>query len=132
MPRILVIEDEPSLRQIISQTLAGEGHEVLEAPSGAEGLRLWHARGADLVLTDVLMPETSGVAVMLELRNFLPTLPIVAMPGAESGRELELLNEAQLLGTVRLLPKPFLLGDLLGAVAAALPPGPAGHRARSA
>jgi len=132
MPRILVIEDEPSLRQIISQTLAGEGHEVLEARSGTEGLRLWHARGADLVLSRVLMPETSGVAVMLELRNFLPTLPIVAMPGAESGRELELLNEAQLLGTVRLLPKPFLLGDLLGAVAAALPPESAGHRARSA
>jgi CheY-like chemotaxis protein len=132
MPRILVIEDEPSLRQIISQTLAGEGHEVLEARSGGEGLRLWHARGADLVLTDVLMPDTSGVAVMLELRNFLPTLPIVAMPGAESGRELELLNEAQLLGTVRLLPKPFRLGDLLGAVAAALPPESAGDRARSA
>lgn len=132
MSRILVIENEPSLRQIITHTLAGEGHEVLEARSGGEGLRLWHARGADLVLTSVLMPETSGVEVMLELRNFLPTLPIVAMPGAASGRELELLNEAQLLGRVRLLPKPFLLGELLGAVAAALPPESAGDRARSA
>jgi DNA-binding response OmpR family regulator len=131
MPRILVIETEPSLRHIIGRTLAGEGHEVLEAQSGAEGLRLWQARGADLVLTDVLLPETSGVEVILELRGFLPTLPIVAMPGAEPSWELDLLNEAHLLGAVRLLPKPFLLGELLGAVAAALPPE-SGSRARSA
>src|SRR6266545_1480180 len=107
MPRILVIENEPSLRHIIGATLAGEGHEVLEARSGAEGLRLWHARGADLVLTDVLMAEASGVEVILELRGFVAALPIVAMPGAEPGRELDLLSEAQLLGTVTLLPKPF-------------------------
>lgn len=132
MPCILVIETDTPLRDIIARTLTGEGHEVLEAQSGADGLQLWHARGADLVLTDVLMPGTGGVEVILELHNFAPTLPIVAMPGVESGRELELLNEALLLDTVRLLPKPFLLCELLGAVTAALPPGSAGGRARTA
>ena len=111
MPCILVIETDTPLRDIIARTLTGEGHEVLEAQSGADGLQLWHARGADLVLTDVLMPGTGGVEVILELHNFAPTLPIVAMPGVESGREL---------------------CELLGAVTAALPPGSAGGRARTA
>ncbi len=132
MSRILVIESEPALCHIIGATLMGEGHEVLEARSGAEGLRLWHARGADLVLTGVLMPETSGIEVALELRGFVPTLPIVVTPGAEAGRELHLLGEAQLLGVVRLLPKPFSVGELLRAVAAALPPEASSDRARSA
>jgi CheY-like chemotaxis protein len=132
MARILVIEEDYSLRYVIGQALAGDGHEVVEAPTADEGLRLWHAGGADLVLTDLLMPEARGIAVILELRAFAKGLPIVAMPAAQITRTLDLLEETRLLGTIGLLPKPFSLGQLLRAVAAALSGEPTSDRIRSA
>jgi len=132
MARILVIEGDYSLRYVISQALAGEGHEVVEALTADDGLRLWHAGGADLVLTDLLAPEARGIAVILELRAFAKGLPIVAMPAARITRSIDLLEEVRLLGTVGLLPKPFSLGQLLRAVAAALPGPSGGHQVESA
>ena len=128
----MVIEEDYSLRYVICQALAGDGHEVVEAATADEGLRLWHAGGADLVLTDLLMPEARGIAVILELRAFANGLPILAMPAAQITRTLDLLQETCLLGTVGLLPKPFSLGQLLRAVAAALPAEPSGDRIQSA
>jgi CheY-like chemotaxis protein len=132
MPRILVIETEASLRAVIGQSLTGSGHEILEAPNGEEGLRVWHARGADLVVAEVLMPGTSGVAVILELHTFAPGLPIIALVGGEQTRELGMLADANLLGAVGLLQKPFSLGELLLAVSAALPAEPPGTHVRTA
>src|SRR5690349_21460633 len=66
MIRILVIEDEPSVRHGLVRVLANAGYDVAETANGADGLRLWREAGADLVLTDILMPHTNGIEVILE------------------------------------------------------------------
>jgi len=120
VPRILVMEDDDALRGLLTRVLRSAGHEVLEAENGVVGLRLWREHGADLVLTDIHMPETNGIEVMLELRAFAPTLPVIAMSGGQRALDLDLLGSAKLLGAVRILTKPFSPDDVVAAVAAAL------------
>jgi DNA-binding response OmpR family regulator len=119
MPRILLVENDAPLRHVVARILAQEGHDVDEAADSAAGLELWHKQGADVVLTDLRKTGTSSIEAILELRTFVASLPIIVMPDGVS--DLERLAEAQLIGAVSLLTKPFTLTDLLGAVAAATP-----------
>ncbi len=114
------MDDDDALRGLLSRILRSAGHEVVEAENGVVGLRLWREQGADLVLTDIHMPETNGIEVMLELRSFAPTLPVIAMSGGQRALDLDLLGSAKLLGAVSILTKPFSSEDVLSAVAAAL------------
>jgi DNA-binding response OmpR family regulator len=118
--RILVIEDEPRLREAVARMLHRAGYDVIQAANGAEGLALWRERGADLVMTDIQMPEKNGIEVVLELRAFAPTVPVIAMSGGSRSRDLDLLGDMKLLGTVGLLQKPFSYKELMTTVAAAL------------
>ncbi|HZM27881.1 MAG TPA: response regulator [Gemmatimonadales bacterium] len=119
MPRILLVESDAPLRHVVARILVQEGHDVHEAADSAAGLELWHKQGADVVLTDLRKVGTSSIEAILELRTFVASLPIIVMPDGVS--DLERLAEAQLIGTVSLLTKPFTLTDLLGAIAAATP-----------
>ena len=72
MATILVIDDEEPIRALLRIALEGAGHEVLEASNGHLGLALYRASAADLIITDVVMPEIDRLEMMLELtRNFL-------------------------------------------------------------
>jgi two-component system chemotaxis response regulator CheY len=114
------MEDDDALRGLVARVLTSAGYEVAEAPDGATGLRLWREGGADVVLTDLHMPDTNGIEVLLELRSFAPKLPVIAMSGGQRALDLDLLGSAKLLGAVSVLTKPFTKGDLLAVVAAAL------------
>jgi len=118
------MEDDDALRGLVARVLGSAGHDVAQAPDGAAGLRLWREGGADLVITDLHMPDTNGIEVMLELRAFAPNLPVIAMSGGQRALDLDLLGSARLLGAVRVLAKPFTGDDLLAAVSAALPAHP--------
>lgn len=124
MRRILVIEDEPSLRSALVRMLGQAGYDVAEAANGADGLELWRASGADLVLTDIQMAEKNGIEVVVELRAFAPALPVVAMSGGARSQDLDLLGDAELVGAVALLHKPFTYNELITTVAAALREAP--------
>ena len=126
MPRVLIIEDEPAVRHGLVRVLANAGYEVIETASGADGLRLWRERGADLVLTDILMPDTNGIEVIQELRRAAPTMPVIAMSAGERSRDFGLLADAKALGAVSQLRKPFSRDELLATIGAALglPAGP--------
>ena len=128
MPRVLLIEDDDSIRRTFTRALTASGHEVSVAANGADGLRLWRERGADLVLTDMQMPEMNGIELILQLRASAPTLPVIAMSGGDQSGDLNALRDAKLLGAVRLLAKPFSLDTLTAAVADALEQA---HRKRS-
>jgi len=128
MPRVLLIEDDDSIRRTFTRALTASGHEVSAAANGAEGLRLWREHGADLVLTDMQMPEMNGIEVILQLRASAPTLPVIAMSGGDQSGDLNALRDAKLLGAVGLLAKPFSLDTLAAAVADALEQA---HRKRS-
>jgi len=116
-----VIDDEAAVRKVIVRMLTSAGHEVNAAPDGFEGLRVWRELGADLVITDVHMPEMNGVQVIRELRAAAPALPVIAMSGSGNSGDLALLRAAELLGVVGVLGKPFSWDELMAAIAAAFP-----------
>jgi CheY-like chemotaxis protein len=118
--RILVVEDETAVRELVGRVLGGAGHQVSSARDAAEALSLTRRQDPafDLVLTDVVMPGMNGLQLARELRADRPDLPIILM----SGYTAEPL-EASDAGFV-LLPKPFTADDLLRHVGAALGPVP--------
>src|SRR5471030_3027511 len=81
MARILLIDDDDSVRTMLRQTLTHFGHTVIEARNGKEGLALFPHAAADLVITDIVMPEQEGLGVLLEWRSKEPPVKIIAMSG---------------------------------------------------
>src|SRR3569833_3439784 len=83
MPRILAVDDSPSMRQMVGVTLKSAGYEVLEACDGQEALNLAKGQAAvDLVITDVNMPNMDGIPLVRELRALphYPCVPLLFLP----------------------------------------------------
>ena len=121
--RILVIDDDEMLRGMLVQTLERAGYEVVEAPNGDAGLKLFRAHPADLVITDLIMPEKEGVETMMELRRDYPTLPIIAVSGGARAAGRDYLPIARQLGVRCALAKPFSRQEILEAIRGAFMPG---------
>jgi two-component system response regulator (stage 0 sporulation protein F) len=114
MATILVIDDEEPIRALLRIALEGAGHEVLEASNGRRGLALCRARAADLIITDLVMPEMDRLEMMLELtRNFLNVKVIALSAGLEGEAPLHV---AKLLGARRTIQKPFDMETVFSAV----------------
>jgi CheY-like chemotaxis protein len=121
--RILVIEDDPILRELVADWLRAAGYRVGVAPDGAAGLADAKAQRPDLVVTDIHMPGVWGAAVILEVGHMYPGTPVIAVSGHFEGRGLT-SNDAIALGAARALAKPFKRKEMIGAVAELV--GPAG------
>ncbi len=122
MARILVIDDDRLARYTILQFLDGAGHEVVEASSGRLGVSHHQSQNFELVITDIVMPDMEGIAVIREIRKTRPDQQIIAVTGGgATGRGAVLfLRFAQELGADRVLKKPFTEEDLLACVDACL------------
>ncbi|MEW5726067.1 MAG: response regulator [Thermodesulfobacteriota bacterium] len=107
MARILVIDDDESLRKMLGQMLVKAGHEVRLARDGREGVLLFRQGPADLVITDILMPEKEGIETILELRREYPQVKILAISRGGTVDPGTYLNMARDLGADRTLGKPF-------------------------
>ena len=118
MARILVIDDEPDVRSLVEQTLKPAGHEVVPAADGREGVDSYCAKPADLVITDIYMPNQEGLETIMELRRRFPDVAIIAMSGWSTAETM--LSIAQKLGAVGILQKPFVAEELLAMVGNAL------------
>lgn len=116
MARIVVIDDEASIRQLAARVLEIAGHEVVTASDGAEGLEIISSDAQDLVITDLVMPNVSGLEVIRQVRARWPELPIIAISGGERLGVGNLLDPATELGAHRALAKPFSRQELLAAV----------------
>lgn len=114
-PRILVVEDEPSVADLIKAILTSEGYTVGIAHDGAEGLAMALSWSPDLVLLDVMLPLVDGGAVIKRLKSDARTaeLPIIAMSAGFNIR----LHSEELQGADGALAKPFDIDALLGQVA---------------
>ena len=119
MARILLIEDNDFLRAMLRETLELAGHTVIEARNGAEGLDLFRQAGADLVITDMVMPDKDGLEVVRVLREQVSPVNIIAISGAGNSAE-DYLDRAYRMG-VKVLRKPFPLAALIAAVGELLP-----------
>lgn len=116
MPRVLVVDDEPDIRDVIRINLEAEGYEVTTAADGASALRAAADRRPDAIFLDVLMPGLDGWAVLRELKAAdarLADVPVV-MVTALSQSEERLRGAIE--GAVRYLTKPFHPRDLLSAL----------------
>ena len=114
--RILVADDDPGIRRILQIGLTKAGYEVAEARDGAEAMRLWRDDGADLVISDIYMPDKDGLEVIRELRAKSPTTPIIAMTDGGRSKNLDPLRHSETFGASRTIAKPFTLEDMLAIV----------------
>ena len=121
MARILLIEDNDALRTTLAELLALAGHTVVEAGNGRDGLDLFRQAGADLVITDLVMPEIEGLEVVRQLRNAHPPVNVIAISGGGRASAAVYLEAARLLGAARVLHKPFTTAVLLAAIDELLP-----------
>ena len=118
MARILLIDDDDAVRTMLRLTLEHFGHTVIEARNGDEGLARFQHANADLVVTDIVMPEKDGLEVVMELRERHPAVKIIAISGADSG---DYLDSARLMGAAKVLLKPFTNQRLMAAINGLLP-----------
>ena len=119
MPRVLIADDEDSMRALVARAIAMDGHETVTAHDGAEALEiLTSADGAfDLLLTDIQMPVMDGIALALSVARDFPDLTILLMTGFADQRE-RASNLNALVHDV--VTKPFSVADIRTAVADAL------------
>jgi CheY-like chemotaxis protein len=114
MARILLIDDYDLVRGLLREALELAGHTVIEARNGAEGVDLFRQAAADLVITDIVMPNTDGLAVVMALREHVPPVHIIAISGAGPSAE-DYLDLAYRMGAVKVLLKPFTIAALIAA-----------------
>lgn len=123
MAHILLVEDEPMLRRTLRAILEKAGHAVEEAADGEQAIEMFAATGAELIITDIVMPNKEGVELIRELRGIDAHVPIIAMSGGgATGGDL-FLRLAGLLGATTTLPKPIRQATLLEAVGKSLAGG---------
>jgi CheY-like chemotaxis protein len=118
-PRVLVIDDDGVTRLVLGAALRDAGYEVEEVGDGAEGLAAFRARPADLVISDLVMPQHGGLETVREIRQSDPKVRILVVSGV-IGSSAEHLRAAVRLGADRVLPKPVNLPELLTMVAGLL------------
>ena len=116
MARILIIDDEDLVRFTLRQILERTGHEVLEAENGRQGIALHRASPADVIITDIIMPEQEGVETIIELRRDYPAVEIIAVSGGGRIGSREYLELARKFGARHVFAKPFDQRELLRAV----------------
>jgi len=107
--KILVIDDDESLRRVLEYNLAQEGYAVLSAASGEQGLELLKKEGADLVVTDVRMPGMDGLQVLEGVRRVDPNIQVIILTAFGT---IEMAVEAMKAGAFHYISKPFNRDEL--------------------
>ena len=116
MARILIIDDESQIRSMLRLMLERVAYEVIEAEDGMEGIRQYRDNPADLIITDLIMPNKDGIGMIIELKKEFPQVKIIAMSGGGVNRPEGDLDGAQKLGATRTLTKPIDRDEMLNAV----------------
>jgi CheY-like chemotaxis protein len=120
--RILVIEDDPILRELLAEWLLAAGYRVGVAAEGEAGLADARAHRPALVVTDIHMPGIGGAAVISEVGRIYPGIPVIAISAHFRSNRWFTPEEAIALGAARALAKPFNRKDMVGAVAKLIGP----------
>ncbi len=121
MAKILITEDEDSLRSFVARALRLDGHETVEAADGAEGLQLLEEDRFDLLLSDIRMPVMDGIELAHQAAAKFPHMRILLMTGYAEQRERA---DDLMAKIVDVVDKPFALPDIRRAVAQALTVAP--------
>ena len=120
MANILIIDDDPEILRVLRKVLEAEGHSVREASEGKTALRHFAGDPADVVISDVYMPEMDGIEFLIRLKEAFPEARVIAMSGGGHLSKDRVLGAASMLGADSILEKPFTVGEVIGAVEQAL------------
>ncbi len=123
MAKILVVDDDEDILDLLSQYLSLENHEVMTASDGLMGIKSLKNKKVDLIITDIIMPNKDGIELILELLDDpdIGNIPIIAMSGGKRKITSEFnLVSAITLGVKEILKKPFSSHELHKAVKSAL------------
>src|SRR5262249_5460800 len=124
MAKILIVEDEPDLQQVLEYNLKQAGHEVLLAKLGQEGIRLAREHRPDIVLLDLMLPDTSGIEVCRSLKEGPTTRTIPVLMVTARGEEIDRVVGFE-IGADDYVVKPFSVRELLLRIQAVLRRGKA-------
>jgi len=113
---ILIADDDSGLRSALKLALEANGYEVRLAANGGEALALQRKSPADVLVTDIFMPESDGFEAIDGFRKAFPATKIIAMSGDGRRAKREYLSAARLIGVDATLKKPFQIGTLLHAL----------------
>jgi DNA-binding response OmpR family regulator len=113
MARILVVDDEIAIREMLKQYLERAEYDVLVAQNGKEALKLNRGTPVDLIITDIVMPEKEGLETIVEFRRQFPSVKIIAISGGGQIGANKYLDIAKALGAQKTFAKPFELRELL-------------------
>lgn len=122
MARVMVIDDDEVVRMTLTLVLEKAGHEVVAAEDGRKGMALFKMNPADVVLTDIYMPNQEGLATIMALRRTCPAVKVVAISGGGANAGLDVLPVAEALGADRALRKPVNPKDLIAVIEALTTP----------
>ena len=114
--RILVIDDDEQMRVLLQQAMQWAGFEVVAAENGRKGQQLFEEQPADLIITDLIMPEQEGLETIRSLKQGYPTVKIIAISGGGRIGPEAYLPAAMELGADRIFAKPFDVKELISAV----------------
>lgn len=115
--RLLVVDDEEDLRNLLGQILTTEGYDIVTAPDGEEAIRLLDRERFDATLLDILMPKRNGMAVLKHIQKNHPSTKAIMLTGYAN---LEYSMEARKHGAVEFISKPYKLETVLSALDRAL------------
>lgn len=113
MSAILVIDDDASVREVVSEMLRMEGHDVTIAENGRDAIPMLAQQQFDLVITDLIMPEKEGIETIGEIRRTDRDIPIIAISGGGRLGPGDYLQTARHIGADATLAKPFTRQELL-------------------
>lgn len=116
MAHLIIIDDESSMRSALRSALERFGHVITEASDGRTGLALIDPTVHQVVITDIVMPGTEGLEVLMELRRQHSKLKVIAMSGGGRLKAGSYLHSAKLLGADEVLAKPFSCDELVAAL----------------
>ena len=116
MTRILIIDDDVEMRQMLRRMLEREDFEVIDAENGKEGIERYRENPTDLIITDIIMPEKEGIETIIELKRDFPDVKIIAISGGGLTVSPDCVNLAKQLGAQCAFTKPFDRKEILAAI----------------
>lgn len=120
MSRILLVDDDELSRGAVQKMLERAGHQVQSTGNGSEAIAQYRPGQVDLLITDLIMPETDGLEIIQTIRRMDPAARILAISGGGRVEAEEYLSVARKFGALEVLSKPFTGEELKQAVARAL------------
>jgi YesN/AraC family two-component response regulator len=114
--RILIIDDDFHVRDMLERLLRRAGYDSQLAENGVEALKMHRENPVDLVITDIIMPEKEGIEIISEFRRDYPSVKLIAISGGGRIGPANYLKMAKLLGAERTFAKPVDTSQLLSAI----------------